>query len=285
MPALISVFKMSLCVTIGFLLQKFQEGVRICVWHARALPAAPEIASSESSSTPSMRMAPRERNGKSVQIRSRLSPFLRDCRRRCNSNSLQGRNGCVRCGLAHRKCLNPFAHKIPEILDWFKPCTLAISSRFQPAILNLMISASVFGQYVENLRGVQSPNRRFLSATPLTALPKSAAISAIALSSSTSCLRRAISMSVHFTQLFVRFTCRFPSSIAQVAVVVDDAVEVANRRPELRVLASLLTLDFAAVILGASKESFLSSTGVSPGFIRTRDRIAMKFIRVSTALR
>ena len=153
------------------------------------------------------------------------------------------------CGLAHRKCLNPFAHKIPEILDGCTPYTLAISSIFQPAILNLMISASVFGQYVENLRGVHSPSRRFLSETPLTALPKSAAISGIVrFPSTTSCLRRAISVCVHLIQLFVLFTCGVPSLIAQVAVVVDDAVEVADDEAELLRCVVILYFDVEVIL-------------------------------------
>ena len=97
-----------------------------------------------------------------------------------------------------------------------------------------MIPASVFGQYVESLRGVHSPNRRFLSATPLTALPKSVAISGIVrFPSPTSCLRRAISVCVHLIQLFVLFTCGAPSLIAQVAVIMNNAVEVSDGEAEL----------------------------------------------------
>ena len=101
---------------------------------------------------------------------------------------------------------------------------------FQPAILNLMIPASVFGQDVENLRGIlQDPiATSCLKHRYCGTLPKSAAISAFVRPLSTRLLRRVISMPVHFTQEFVLFTCRCPSLIAQVTMVVDDAVEVVS---------------------------------------------------------
>ena len=91
---------------------------------------------------------------------------------------------------------------------------LPISARFQPAILNLMIPASVFGQDVEYLRGVHSPNFAASDQKHRQRLcPSRQRFQRIVrFPSSTSCFKRAISVPVHLIQELVLFffTCGPP---------------------------------------------------------------------------